>query len=30
MLMNISISAINMSKNLDKYKTGVIKYTIWY
>jgi hypothetical protein len=28
MLMNISISAINMSKNLDKYKTGVIKYTI--
>jgi len=29
MLMNISISAINMAKNLDKYKSGIIKYTIW-
>lgn len=28
MLMNISISAIKMSKNLDKYKTGIIKYII--
>lgn len=28
MIMNISISAINMSKNLDKFKKGVIKYTL--
>lgn len=28
MLMNISISAIKMSKNLDKYKSGVIKYKV--
>lgn len=28
MLMNISLSAVNMSKNLDKYKTGVIRYTL--
>ena len=28
MLMNISISAIKMSKNLDKYKNGIIKYKI--
>lgn len=28
MLMNISISAINISKNLDKFEHRVIKYTI--
>lgn len=28
MLMNISISAMNMSRNLDKYKTKVIKYSL--
>ena len=28
MIMNISISAINILKNLDKFKPGVIKYTL--
>lgn len=28
MLMNISISAMNMLKNLDKYENGVIKYKL--